>query len=409
MVYKYDIKTSKKDTCSTVCLSVCHLMFSAINIFLSTFLIAHIYSLTNDLYSYVLNVGFFQLSTYVCMFIAYYLISFLVDKTNRIWIYRIGNFIVAGLVVVTIFYGKDLAKIVFLAGLLNGLAHAVYYASYNVLKQEMVSRKSMNKFVFAIMILHKLVSVVCPILLGALIEVSTFSMVAIYVLVLSVIQTIISFFIKAKKPEESNFNVKKYLKKLKEDPKKYKKVISIYLICIPYGLATITTALLNVNIMMFLGSNFSLGLLTSVFAILSCVVLILLNKFSKAGKRAWIYICIALMQIVGTLIFAIMPNMVTLILFNIGLAVCDAIIVTVVDLYRNKNLKECGLYDDIAEHQCVVESIFQIVRILSFSLLIVLGLIKNYILFQIFFVIFMVLYASTAFLLIRYEKSSSTD
>ena len=64
MSYTYDIKTSQKDNRSTVCLSVCHLMFLIINLFLSTFLIAHIYSLTSNLYSYVLNVGIYQLSSY---------------------------------------------------------------------------------------------------------------------------------------------------------------------------------------------------------------------------------------------------------------------------------------------------------------------------------------------------------
>lgn len=218
MSYTYDIQTSQKDNRSTISLSVCHLMYSVINLFLSTFLIAHIYSLTTNLYSYAINVGIYQLSTYGFMFISYFLFSFIVDKTNRIWVYRIANIIEALLVIVTIFYGKDLAKIVVLAGFLNGLAHGAYYASYNVLKQEMVSRKSMDNYAIVLMILTKIVSVVCPILLGALIEVSTFTMVAIYVLVLSVIQIIVSLFVKSKRPSNSNFNLKEYLKRLKENP-----------------------------------------------------------------------------------------------------------------------------------------------------------------------------------------------
>lgn len=409
MGFSYDITTSKHDKRSTVGLSVCHLLYSVINLFISTFLIAHIYTLTSDLYSYALNVGIYQLSTYVTMLIAYFLLSFVVDKTNRIGVYRIANILEALLVIVTIFYGKDLAKIVFLAGFLNGLAHSAYYASFNVLKQEMVSRKTMDKFVVVMNILVKVVSVVCPILLGALIEVSTYSMVAIYVLIISLVQTVISFFVKSKRPNESNFNVKQYLKKIKENPQLFKKVKSIYLMSIPYGCTTIVSALLNINIMRHLGSNFSLGLLTSVFALVSILVLILINKFTKVGKRSWVFITVAVMQIVGSVVFSIVPNLATLLIFNLGQAVCDVIIVTILDVYRNKNLKESGLYDDIAEHQCVVESIFQIVRICSFVLLIILGLIKNYILFQIFFVLFMAIYAFTALLLMRYEHAERQE
>ena len=409
MGYSYDIATSQKDKRSMVGLSVCHLMYTIINLFISTFLIAHIYSLTTDLFSYVLNVGIYQLSTYATMLIAYFLFSFVVDKSNRICVYRIANILEALLVVVTIFYGKDLAKIVVLAGLLNGLAHGAYYASYNVLKQEMVSRKSIDNYAVILMILTKIVNVVCPVLLGALIDVSTFVMVALYVLILSVIQTMISFFIKSQRPTESSFNIKKYLQKLKENPETSKKIKSIYLIAVFYGLTTISSTLLNINIMMQFGSNFSLGLLTSVFAFVSIVVLILLKRFTKLGKRSWIFICVALMQILGVVVFVSCPNIITLLIFNFGLIVCDVIVATIFDIYRNKNLKESGLYDDIAEHQCVIESVFQTVRVCSFLILIFMGLVKNKILFQVFFVIFIALYALAPILLMIYEKRNNKN
>ena len=145
MGYTYDIATSKKDTRSTVSLSVCHVLHSIINLFLSTFLIAHIYTFCEDIFTYAANVALYQMFTYIGMVISYYVLSFFVDKTNRVWIYRIANIIEAVLVVVSIFFGKDLAKIVILAGCLNGLSHGSYYASYNVLKQEMVSRKSIKR------------------------------------------------------------------------------------------------------------------------------------------------------------------------------------------------------------------------------------------------------------------------
>ena len=340
MGYSYDIATSQKDNRSMIGLSVCHLLYGVINLFLSTFLIAHIYSLTSDLYSYVLNVGIYQLSTYATMLVAYYAFSFIVDKTNRIWVYRIANFLEALLVVVTIFYGKDLAKIVFLAGFLNGFAHSAYYASFNVLKQEMVSRSSMDKFVVVINILTKIVNVVCPIVLGAIIEASTYAMVAIYVLIISIIQTIISFFVKSKRPNKSGFAIKQYLRKIKRNSQLFKRIKAIYLISIHYGFISIVSVLLNVNIMMHFGSNFSLGLLTSIFSVISIVVLIVVNKFSKVGKRSWVFISVALMQVLASVIFSTIPNIITLLIFNFGQAICDVIIVTIFDIYRNKNLKE---------------------------------------------------------------------
>lgn len=404
MSYTYDINTSKIDKKSTIGLSICHLLSVIINLFTTTFLIAHIYSLTTNLFQYAINVGIFQLSTYVCMFVSYLLCSFIVDKTNRVWVYRIANILVAVLVVVTIFYGEDLAKIVILAGVLKGFAHGAYYASYNVMKQEMVSRKAMDSYAIILMVLTKTINVVCPILLGVLIEVSTFSMVAIYVLIITIIQIAISFMIKSKRPTNSEFNIIKYLKKLKANTKVNKKIKLIYVTALFYGATTVVSALLNINIMLHFGSYFSLGAISSIFAMLSLLAIILAKRFTKAGRRAWFFVGVGLSQIIGAIVFIFVPNIVTVIIYNFAVAICEAVIATFFDIIRNKNLKEAGLYEDIAEHQCIIESIFQIVRVVTFSLLILVSLLENYLLFKILFIVFIVINAIALFLMVKYEN-----
>ena len=77
MGYTYDIATSQKDKKSTIGLSVCHIVHKIIEVFVSTFLIAHIYSLTTNLYSYAINVAIYQMSAYACMFVVYLLLSYI--------------------------------------------------------------------------------------------------------------------------------------------------------------------------------------------------------------------------------------------------------------------------------------------------------------------------------------------
>lgn len=96
--------------------------------------------------------------------------------------------------------------------------------------------------------------------------------------------------------------------------------------------------------------------------------------------------------------------MYTLIAYNVCIAVGDSINATILDIYRNKNLKEAGYYQDIAEHQCVVETIFQIVKIVAFGLVILFGSLKNTTVLQVGFVVFVVLYSATSILMLFYEK-----
>ena len=409
--YTYDIKTSKKDNGSTISLSACHVIYSIINLFLSTFLVAHIHSLTDNIYDYAIKVGLYQIVTYAVMTISYFLFSLWVDKSNRIWCYRVANLFSTALVVITVFWGDKLAQLVVLAGALNGLTHGAYYASYNVLKQEMVSRNSMDNYAVIISVIGKIVSVVFPLVLGALLSVSSISQVAIYVLVLSAILFGVTFFVKAKRPAESGFSIKEYIGDLKARPKVAKKIKFIYIICCFYGFTSVLSMLLTMNIMSMegLGSTFSLGIVTSVCSGLSIVLLLLVGRFTKCGKRIWLFVVSALLPILGVVLFITLPNMYTLIAYNVCIAVGDSINATILDIYRNKNLKEAGLYQGIAEHQCIVESIFGVIRCISFGLLIGMGASKSKLLLDIGFVVFVALYSMTSVLLMIYEKKDTQE
>jgi len=410
MSFTYDIATSKKDNTSTVCLTISHLLFSVVNLFLSTFLIAHIYSLTDNLFDYAINVGLYNVADYIFMLISYYILSFWVDKSNRVWVYRLGNIFLIMLVIITIFFGQDLAKLIIIAGSLYGFSKGAYYASYNVLKQEMVSRKSMNNFAVTLMVLTKVVNVVCPVLLGALIDVSTFSMVAIYVLILGLILITLTFFIKSKRPSESNFKVRDYIARLKQNPELKEKMKNIYSICFVYGLVSVVSSLLSINIMIQFGSNLSLGILTGVCSFIAICVLLIVNKFTKFGKRYWVFMLLSFVTSVIVVVFAIIPNSVTLIIYHVIISIVDIICATIFDIIRNRNLKEAGFYNDIAEHQCITESIFQVARILSYGLLIVISLFKSFVLFQVMFVVFnLISYSIMAIMLARFENKYKSE
>ena len=402
MTYTYDINTSKKDNRSTICLSTCHSIHSIVKLFLSTFLVAHIY--TPDIFTYAVNVGLYQLMTYVAMMLTYSLFSIWVDKSNRIWCYRIANIFSTALVVITIFYGENLAELVVLAGALNGLGYGAYYSSYNVLKQEMVSRKHMAKMAIVLSVLSRVVNVVFPIVIGAMIKVADFKMVAFFVLGLSVLLFVLTFFVRAKRPADSEFNPVKYIKRLKEDPPFKKRMMFVYGICFFYGLTSIVSMMLNINIMIQFGSSFSLGAITSICSLVAVVILILVTRLTRPGKRAWMFVMCTTFPLLGATLFMVWPTKITLVAYYALITIADVINATILDIYRNKNLKAAGYYQDIAEHQCIVETIFQFVKIVGFGLVILFGSFKNTTLLQVGFVVVVVIYSMTSVLLLLYEK-----
>lgn len=409
MGYNYDIATSKKDGHANRGLGFCHTLAKAVDIFVSTFLIAHLYSFSTSAFDYCFKASLFEVIGYAVMLVVYFLASFLVAKTNRIWVYRLSLVMRAGVVLFSIFFGEQIARYIWLAGLLEGFSKGFYWASYNVLKQEMVSRKSINKFAVFTYILRQSVNVIFPITVGALIEVSTFSQVAIYVFIICLLQIAVSFVVHAKKPENSDFNIPDYWERLKANFPLYIKVKRAYNFSFIHGMTSVLSTLISVCVMLECGSNLSLGAITSVIAVAVILFILSFNRFTKEGKRNWLYILISLLPVVGSVIFIVNPNIVTVIIFNFCTEICSALFKVQYDVFRNKDLKEAGLYQDIGEHQGIIEITLCFSRVLTFGLVCLLSFSNSQILFNIMLIVFSIVYSINMLGILIYERARIKD
>lgn len=409
MTYQYDVNAVKNDKTSSIGLSLSHCLHSIIDIFVSSFLIAYIYTLTNGMYDYIFKVAVYQISLYVGLLVFYHIFSAVLDKTNRVLLYRIGCAVKSCLVIFLVFFGKNLAEMVVLAGVLNGIASAGYYSGYNVLRQEMVSRKKIKSYITYLTAILQAINIVFPIVIGTLIDISTYSMVAIYILVLSVIQVGVTFLIKAKRPKDSSYSIKAYLKRLNKNEHLKRKMKKVYISTFMYGFNALIGTITSVCIMLQFGTNFSLGAVTSVVAVVQIVVLLLFNKFTVEGKRLPVFIISAILPIVGVLLFVFMPNYVMLVLFNVMNSIASVIFTNVFDVMRNRDLKENNMYDDIAEHQVVGETFLDVARIISYILFLVVGLIQNLIAFYVVLIISVLVFVANIIFVAIYEKKYKED
>lgn len=404
MAYSYDITKSKKDTSANICLFSCHTILSIVDLFISTFLVAYIYQYCNSTYDYIFAVGQFYIANYGFNIIAIWLIGYIVERTNRVWMYRFSLVLELGVVLVAVFYGDKIAAIAWAGGLLRGVFESFYYSSYNTLKQEMVSRTSMQRFAVLLQAISKIVSIVVPIVLGTLISVSTYSNIAIYVAIICIIQIGISFGIRAHRPEGSKLRVMGYNRAIAKNPEVKRIMRYVYLGCVIYGLTTCISILVNICVMFQFGSTFSLGAITSIISAVTMVVILLVGKFTKAGKRSWLFAVSAILPFVGSLSFAIFPSQATLIIFNLLISIANVIYAAIFDVYRNGNLKEMGLYAEITEHQTLCEVLFCISRVVSFALIMLLGALQNMTIFYVALVIFSSFASVMLVYLLVYEK-----
>ena len=362
---KYDVNGEKIAhlTRTDRALLVSHALNNVISVFVSTFLISYIYSISEN---YVFNVGLFYMVNYAVMGVVMYVVSALIDRTNRVTFYRIA---------VVIFMGHDLAKYVALAGAIHGFSEACYWGSYNVMKNELVSRKLVSRYSSLQYVDEKLVSVIIPLILGRIMDADSFKTSAIIVLVLVIIQLVSTMFISCFKPENASFDMKGFKEHVKALGEKQIFVKKFFVMSIFYGATSIVAPLITILVMLEYDSNFSLGIFTSIFSLGAAIFVLIFNRFTKHGTRSFIFVIASALNFISAVILIFFMNNITIIIFNGVFTILKVTYDHAFDVSRNIILKKFNMYDYIAEFQCLVEECLEASRVVVFFIMAMIGLI----------------------------------
>ena len=371
---KYDVNGEKIAhlTRTDRALLVSHALNNVISVFVSTFLISYIYSISEN---YVFNVGLFYMVNYAVMGVVMYVVSALIDRTNRVTFYRIAVVIRAIFLAVVIFMGHDLAKYVALAGAIHGFSEACYWGSYNVMKNELVSRKLVSRYSSLQYVDEKLVSVIIPLILGKIMDADSFKTSAIIVLVLVIIQLVSTMFISCFKPENASFDMKGFKEHVKALGEKQIFVKKFFVMSIFYGATSIVAPLITILVMLEYDSNFSLGIFTSIFSLGAAVFVLIFNRFTKHGTRSFIFVIASALNFISAVILIFFMNNITIIIFNGVFTILKVTYDHAFDVSRNIILKKFDMYDYIAEFQCLVEECLEASRVVVFFIMAMIGLI----------------------------------
>ena len=367
---------SSRLSSQAVIMQIINSISTIVNLFISSFLVSFIMSINANepLSGTLISVGLYNISLYVVFTLVYFGISYIVDKTRRIWIFRISLIVKGLFIILIIFLGKKIAKFAILAGAVQGIADALYWASYNVIKGEIVSRAHFEKYATFGSILGKVVSIIFPVLIGYLIDISTFLNIAIYVFLIVIIQVVLTIFIKSMKPKGAHFDFFDYRRKLKSNSPEIKRVKRFYPLALVYGFKTVIGSIVPILTIYTFKTNLNLGIFTALTSIFSIFVLILFNKFTKYGHRKIIFAILGAIMLISSVIVAIWLEKWSYVVYNFAQSFAYIILANTIDADRNVIIKKTGFYDEIAEHNFLTETLLNISRIIGYALMVVFGL-----------------------------------
>ena len=372
----------KKLNLTAYSLIISNVINTIINLFGNTFLVAFFLQVSSE---NIPNVALFYIITYAVMLTVFPALMALVKKTKRMGIYRVGIVIKCLFILLIALLKEKITTYVVLVALFNGLSETFYWCSYNVLKNETMSSKVLMKYQEVYSIINKVVNLVFPVVLGAAIEFSSFLYIAFYVLGFGILQFISSFFIKNPNAVVDKYHLIEFIKITKQPD--MKPLRDSYVIMFLNGLKAVISTLTTLVIMMTFNSNMSLGVISSVFSILSILGTFLFFKLYKPEKSKLLYILCGVMPVLATIGMLVSLNKITFIIFNFIYTICMVTPEFIVDVVKNRTVREVNMHKYICEHQAYSEIFTNLARVLVYGVLYVMSAFQNAMLFKIFLLI----------------------
>lgn len=376
---------TKKLNKSAKCLILSDLIYTITALFSETFLIAYFLKITNEnitqvsLY-YIIVKGLMGISL---LFMGY----FIKDKpTIRTKILSIGILIRALFILFIVIIGNNLSSHFVIVSIFYSISETLYWSTHELIFIDVTNNSNRKDYMSIKKILSTIIKIIAPIFLGSTIEFYSFTKIAVYIFILSVIQIVISLQISPNKNNTESkkiekYDIKAYIKELREN--KNSKLNMYYHSNLIYGIIEdpMSTLVTIITIMTF-KTSLNLGILTTIFSICSIVSLYLYKKYyNKKNSKIILATCSTLIFI-GAIALIINISKFSLIIYNFACTVSLCIFDSIFNTQKGNLIEECHIQKRNVEHVMLNGFLTDLSRMLGFSFILIAGIINNMIAFK---------------------------
>ena len=400
--------STKKLNKSAKCLIMSDLIYTITALFAETFLVAYFLKITNE---NIVQIALYYIIVKSLMGICLILMgNFIKGKPNiRTKILSLGIVVRAIFILFIVILGNKLSNYFVIVAIFCGISETLYWSTHELIFIDVTSNENRKDYMSIKKILSTITKIVAPLVLGSTIELYSFTKIAIYIFVLSVIQIIISLQIKPNelnttKEQNDKYDIKAYIKEIMKN--RNSKVNAYYRSNLIYGIIEdpMSTLVTIITVMTF-KTSLNLGILTTIFSIFSIISLYLYKKYyNKNNSKIILSIC-SILIFIGAVGLVIDIGKSTLIIYNFACTVSLCIFDVIFNTQKGNLIKECNIENRNVEHVMLNGLLTDISRVIGFCLILIAGLINNMIAFKILLLIIALCVPVYSKLISNLEKS----
>lgn len=380
----------------------CNCLMKIIELFVSTFLVAYLLTISNG---NMFNVAMYYIMQYIGLGFFYSLFSSFLHKGNKVYFYRSSILLKCIFLILISLLKERVVDYVIPIALFYGLSSGVYWSSYNVMMNEAISSKSIQKFYGLYNIWGYIVNIVAPIALGSIIEAGSFVTTAIYAFVVCLILFFATFLLVSRKEEGDKLNFKGLIEDVKNS-KQGKAFLECYLMTFVNGLRTSTATLITILIVLTFNSNMSLGSLSSIMSVVAILVTFFFMKKYNSKKVKIVFLCafLCFIGIVGVLFSISKP---TIILFNVLFTIAMIVPDNINSQKRMGLIRITGKLKYALEHNVLAEVSLNIGRVISYVILLIASFSNSLNVYKVLLVINLMCICLYCFVIYKIERKYS--
>ncbi len=361
---------NKKLSFPTKILILDNILCKVFSVFTGIFLSAYFYKISEE---YVFQLAHYNVVGWVFATLGAVFLADVIKRKDKIWFYRIGIIIKTIFAFTILILGQDITNHVISLGVLYGLMTATNGFPFNMIESENVTNAERIRYIGYGDALTGAVSIIAPLIIGRYITDTSYTAAAMPIIVLTILELLISFFLKSKNKTTEKLNLKSFFNKFKKDKTLWK----IYAIEFFKGFNRngVMSLIASLIIIRVLSNDTAIGDWSSVFAALSVIAMLIFAKFYKKTYQTAIVAVFTLIILISTILVIISPSFISIVLYNIAYDV----FVFVIDRISNINLfdySNAGIYKTRCntEYFTFREISLNAGRILGYSILMLLAL-----------------------------------
>lgn len=316
------------------------------------------------------EVALFYILWYLFHPIFMYMISKKINKNNIIPMYRTGILLDLICFIILFLAKESIVKFIYPFAILMALREAIYWIPQMMLVYNVNQENTYKKYFSYTHIIEKAWVIISTLITGYLITENSYGAVFLVIIALGVIVYITTFKLDKVKYEQKSLELGKMKEILKNiDAKRTYKIFLFY----GMNSAGVLVVLIQLVIFMQFNSEFSIGYLNAIFALIATITSILVNKYLKQKHYQKAFLFAGSLIVLAIIPMVINTNFNFFVIYNIALNIGGQVLGILLAINRFQVNENEKFKDYRLENIMLGEIYLAIGRVSGFVLLYIAG------------------------------------